>query len=90
MDPTVLGALVGFFGALVALGIPLLGFLLQLYSDVQTVLGIVTGRDEVDGDGVLARLREIEERLARVEVSVAESPSVDYDQSGSSTPTTAE
>jgi len=37
----------------------------------------------VDGDGVLARLREIEERLARVEVSVAESPSVDYDQSGS-------
>jgi hypothetical protein len=83
MDPTVLGALVGFFGALVALGIPLLGFLLQLYSDVQTVLGIVTGRDEVDGDGVLARLREIEERLARVEVSVAESPSVDYDQSGS-------
>jgi len=83
MDPTVLGGLVGFFGALVALGIPLLGFLLRLYSDVQTVLGIVTGRDEMDGDGVLARLRETEERLARVEVSVAESPSVDYDESGS-------
>jgi len=82
MDPALLGALGGFFGALVALGIPLLGFLLRLYSDVQKVLGIVTGRDEVDGDGVLARLREVEERLARVEVSVAESPSVDYDQSG--------
>jgi len=81
MNPTVLGALAGFFSALVVLGIPLLGFLLRLNNRVNTVLAIVTGRDEVDGDGMLARLREIEERIARVEVAVADARGIDYERS---------
>lgn len=81
MDPALLGALGGFFTALVALGIPLLGFLLRLDRRVGKALSLLIGRDDVEGDGLLARLRNVEERLARVEMSVAESPSVDYDQS---------
>jgi len=83
VNPTTLGALGGFFGALVMLGIPLLGFLLRLHTNVQQVLALVEGRDAVEGDGVLDRLRSVEERLARVEISVAEAPNVEYDQSSS-------
>lgn len=81
MDPTVLGALVGFFGALVALGVPLLGFLLRLDRQTRRVHHLLTGHEEMDNDGVLPRLRELEERLAAVEVAASESSSIDYDQS---------
>ena len=81
MDPTVLGALVGFFGALVALGVPLLGFLLRLDRQTRRLAGLLTGHEEMEDDGVLPRLREFEARLASLEIAAAESPDVDYDQS---------
>ena len=80
MEPTTLGALAGFFGAMVTIGVPLLGFLLKLYGDLQDVLAVVEGRDAVEGDGMLARLREVEDRLARVEVSVGDASGVEYDR----------
>ncbi len=83
MDPAVLGALAGFFAALVALGIPLLGFLLRLHTDVRKVLALVEGREAVDGDGILDRLREVETRLGDVEAALADARGINYDQSGS-------
>jgi hypothetical protein len=81
MDPALLGGLAGFFGALVALGVPLLGFLLRLHSNVQQVLGLVEVRDAVEGDGVLARLRDVEERVGRIETGLAEASGIEYDRS---------
>jgi|GEM_PF-5224784 len=81
MDPATLGALGGFFGALVMLGVPLLGFLLRLHSNVQKVLALVEGREAVDGDGVLDRLREVEERLRHVEAAVGRAAGIEYNQS---------
>jgi len=81
MEPTTLGALVGFFGALVALGVPLLGFLLRLDRQTRRLAGLLTGHEEMEDVGVLPRLREVEARLAPLEIAAAESPDVDYDQS---------
>ena len=81
VDPTTLGALAGFASALVVLGVPLLGFLLRVDRDVRTVLALVEGRDAVEGDGVLDRLREVETRLGRVEAAVARASVIEYEQS---------
>ena len=56
----VLGAIAGFFGALVTLGIPLAVFLRRMDSRVRRLLRLVTGDEEVEGDGILARLRRVE------------------------------
>lgn len=67
MNSATLGALSGFFGALVTLGIPLLGFLYQTNKQASKAVRLLTGEEEVDGDGVLPRLAAVEERTERVE-----------------------
>lgn len=79
MDPAILGALAGFFGALVTLGIPLCGFLLRLDRRVGKALALLVGKEDVDGDGVLARLRAVEQAVARIEAALAEVEQVDYE-----------
>lgn len=63
----VLGALAGFAGALVALGIPLLGFLYRVDRRAGKAVRLLTGDDEVEGDGVIPRLRTVEEQTDRHE-----------------------
>jgi hypothetical protein len=81
MQPATLSALAGFFSALVVLGVPLLGFLLRLYSDVQRVLSLVEGREAVEDDGVLDRLTAVEERIDAIEVTLSEEAGIEVDQS---------
>jgi hypothetical protein len=57
-----LGALAGFLGALVALGIPVGKVLLETRRDAREAVRLLTGEEEVEGDGVLPRLRDVEVR----------------------------
>lgn len=71
-----LGAIAGFFTALIAVGIPLAGFLLRLDRHVRTALRLLTGHEEIEGDGVLPRLKDVEEQSARNRRLLRESEAV--------------
>jgi len=64
---TMLGALAGFFGALVTLGIPMAAFLYRVDRHAQMAVRLLTGMDEVDGDGVIPRLSEVERQARKHE-----------------------
>ncbi|WP_459194721.1 hypothetical protein [Halosimplex sp. J119] len=57
-----LGALAGFFSALVTLGIPIAAYLRRVDRHAKKAVRLLTGEEEVDGDGVLPRLDEVEDR----------------------------
>lgn len=61
---TVLGALAGFLSALVVLGLPLVSWLYRIDRRTTRSLRLLTGADEVEGDGVIPRLRRIERKAA--------------------------
>lgn len=82
VDATVLAAFAGFFGALVTLGIPLLGFLLRLDRRVGRALDLLLGKDDVDGDGILARLRHAEASLDSIETSLREAEAIEFQPGG--------
>jgi hypothetical protein len=66
-----LGAIAGFLGALVTLGIPLGGFLLRVDRRTRRVLTLVAGPEETDEEGVLPRLQSVEEDVEEIEADVA-------------------
>jgi hypothetical protein len=62
VEPGLLGALAGFLGALVTLGLPVGKVLLETRRDAREAVRLLTGEEEVEGDGVLPRLRDVEVR----------------------------
>lgn len=54
-------------GLLVALGVPLVGFLYRVDRRAGKAVRLLTGEEEVEGDGVLPRLRDVEEKTDRHE-----------------------
>ena len=80
MNPATLGAIAGFFGALVVLGIPLAGFLLRLDRRVGKALVLLLGQDDVDGDGLLARLRGVEGSVDRIEDALDSAQGIEFDR----------
>lgn len=54
---------IGTLEALVLIGIPLAGWLYRLDRHVQKALNLLTGHEETDGDGVIPRLDETEQRV---------------------------
>lgn len=79
MNGAVLGALAGFFGALVALGVPLVAFLYRVDKRAGKAVRLLTGDDEIEGDGVIPRLRDVEETTETVEMALEESEHIDID-----------
>jgi uncharacterized SAM-binding protein YcdF (DUF218 family) len=57
----ILGAVAGFFGALVALGVPLGKFLYDTRQDAHKAVRLLTGEEETEDDGVIPRLRTVEQ-----------------------------
>lgn len=64
---TVLGALAGFFGALIALGVPMAAFLYRVDQHARTAVRLLTGEDEMEDDGVIPRLSHVEDQARRHE-----------------------
>jgi len=64
---TVLGVIVGLLGALATLGVPLAAFLYRLDKRARRSVRLLTGEDEVDGDGVIPRLSDVEDQARRHE-----------------------
>jgi hypothetical protein len=88
MDPAVLGALSGFFGALVTLGIPIGAFALRLDRQTRRVERLLTGHEDVEDDGVLPRLREVEGDVQTVETALAEADGIEYERTAADVATT--
>jgi len=80
MDSTVLGALAGFFGALVTLGVPLAAFGLRVDRRTRKAVRLLTGHEEVEDDGVLPRLREVENDVTDIEATLEEADAIEYEQ----------
>jgi len=57
----VLSALAGFAGALVVLGIPMVAWGYRVDRNARKAVRLLTGEDEMEGDGVLPRLAEVED-----------------------------
>ncbi len=49
-------------GAVAAFAVPLLGFLYRVDRRAGKAVRLLTGEEEVEGDGVIPRLREVEEQ----------------------------
>ncbi|WP_144901373.1 hypothetical protein [Halobellus captivus] len=71
-----LAALSGFFGALLTLGLPLVRHLYRQDKHVTRVLRLLEGDEEVEGDGVLPRLRDVEETTAEHRVAIRRSDAI--------------
>jgi hypothetical protein len=56
----ILGAIAGFVGALVTLGIPLGKFAYDTRREARKAVRLLTGEEETEDDGVLPRLRSLE------------------------------
>lgn len=56
----ILGAVAGFFGAMITLGIPLSKFAIETRNEAHKAVRLLTGEDETEGDGVIPRLRQLE------------------------------
>jgi len=61
---TVLGALAGFLSALVVLGLPLVSWLYRIDRRTTRSLRLLTGAEGIEGDGVIPRLRRMEQKAA--------------------------
>lgn len=79
VDAGLLGALAGFLGALVTLGIPLGKVLVDTRSTAQRAVRLLTGEEDVEGDGVLPRLRDVEVRTVENRAAL-EDASIDVPQ----------
>ena len=62
MNGATLGAVAGFVGAVVTVGIPLVTYLYRVDGHAKKAVRILTGEEEVEQDGVLPRLRRVEKR----------------------------
>lgn len=80
MNGATLGALVGFFSAMVVLGIPLMGFLYRVDKRARRAVRLLTGHEEVENDGVLPRLRDVEETTDSLEETVVQADGIEYEQ----------
>jgi hypothetical protein len=76
-----LGALAGFFGALVPIGIGVVAFGLRLDRRTRKAVRLLTGHEEVEDDGVLPRLREVEGEVENIEATLDAADGIDYKQS---------
>jgi hypothetical protein len=74
---TVLGALAGFLTAMVTLGLPLATWLYRIDRQTTRALRLLTGADEVEGDGVIPRLRRIERKAAEHRQALRDANSVE-------------
>lgn len=69
----VIGGLVGFIGALLTIGVPLVGFIYRTNNHATRAVRLLTGAEEIEGDGVIPRLRDVEERSTVNRVALADS-----------------
>lgn len=61
----------GTLGAIAAVAVPLLGFLYRVDRRAGKAVRLLTGEEEVEDDGVLPRLRDVEEQTERHESVLA-------------------
>lgn len=80
MNGATLGALAGFFGALVPIGIGVVAFGLRLDRRTRKAVRLLTGHEEVEDDGVLPRLREVEDEVENIEATLDAADGIDYKQ----------
>ncbi|MEZ3115401.1 hypothetical protein RYH80_05650 [Halobaculum sp. MBLA0147] len=73
VPPGVLGAIAGFLGALVTIAIPVAKALLDTRRDAHKAVRLLTGEEEVEGDGVIPRLRRVERRTEEHRTALADS-----------------
>jgi hypothetical protein len=62
-----LGALTGFLGAIVTMGVPLAAFLYRVDRHAMKAVRLLTGEEEIEDDGVLPRLDDVEDQTTRHE-----------------------
>jgi hypothetical protein len=67
----ILGAAAGFASAAVALGIPIVKFAWDTRSEASKAVRLLTGEDETEGDGVIPRLRQLEEETEQQRQAMA-------------------
>lgn len=72
VDGATLGALAGFLSALVTLGIPIVGYLYRVDSHAKKAVRLLTGEEEMEGDGVIPRLSQVETYTDRHERALRE------------------
>jgi hypothetical protein len=66
----ILGALAGFFGAMVSLGIPLGKMAWDTRRDARRAVMHITGEGAYGHDGVMPRIAAVEDALDREEIDV--------------------
>lgn len=87
--PGVLGAIAGFLGALLVVGVPVGKVLMDTRRDAQRAVRLLTGEEAIEADGVLPRLRYIElvavEHRLALKQSDVEVPDLDAEEVDAST-----
>ena len=66
----VLSAIAGFAGSLVAIGTPAAKVALDTRRDARKAVRLLTGHEETTGDGVIPRLRAVEEAIEREDIEI--------------------
>lgn len=72
VSPGVLGAIAGFATALVTLGAPMVAYLYRIDRRAGKAVRLLTGAEEIEDDGVLSRLRSVEERTEQLDNKLRE------------------
>lgn len=67
---TALSVAIGVAGAVAPFGIPALVWVHSAKKDAEKAVQLLEGREEFEGDGVIPRLRETEQRVERVEQAI--------------------
>jgi len=70
--PGVLGAIGGFLSALIALVLPMLRYLQRIDNRAAKAVRLLTGAEEIEDDGLIARVRRIEEETNELEEKIQE------------------
>lgn len=73
LSASALGVVVGFIGAILTLGIPLGKVLADTRRDARQAVRLLTGEEEIEGDGVLPRLRDVELRSVEHRLALRDS-----------------
>jgi hypothetical protein len=60
ISPGVIGAIAGFLAALATIGVPLLKILYETRRKSERCVRLLEGDDEIDGDGLIPRVRSVE------------------------------
>ena len=66
----ILGALAGFFGSIVALGVPLGKLAWDTRRDARRAVRLLTGEGAIEHDGVIPRIAAVEDALDREGIDV--------------------